>query len=89
MKLLDAEAKAMSVCKSDHNVRCYKQYVTKKYVIFILEYCNNESLFDEIQKRKKIPEAEAKRILKQLIIAFAVKYTLFRKCIRTTLSIET
>lgn len=72
MKLLEAEAKAMALCNSDHVVRCFKQYSTTRYVIFILEYCNNESLYDEITKRKTIPEHEAKRILKQLIIAFAV-----------------
>lgn len=87
LKLLDAEAKAMALCKSEHIVQCYKQYSTKRYVIFILEYCNNGSLFDEIQKRKCIPEPEAKRILKQLIIAFAVICGLCRNFTRTTSSI--
>ena len=64
----------MALCNSNHIVKCYKQYSTERYSIFVLEYCNSQSLYEEIQSRQAIPEPEAKRILKQLILAFAVLF---------------
>jgi hypothetical protein len=36
LKFLNAEAKAMAMCNSEHIVKCFKQYRTKRYIIFVL-----------------------------------------------------
>lgn len=62
----------MKRCNSDHLVRCYDTYENAEYIILALEYCNAGDLYRELKKRKRIPEEEAVRILKQLIAGFAV-----------------
>ena len=57
--------------------------MTSEYMVFVLEYCNANSLFEEIKKRGPFPEAEAKAIMKQLLVGFSVRVWLFRRCIRT------
>jgi serine/threonine protein kinase len=37
----------------------------------VIEYCNGGNLSDQILKKKKIPEAEAIDIIKQIIIGLS------------------
>lgn len=53
-------------------MRCYDAYENDEYVIMALEYCNGGDLSQEIKKRGRIPEEEAVRILKHIIVGFAV-----------------
>lgn len=42
----------------------------------VVEYCNGDTLANQIMQRKKIPESEAIEILKQIILGISVIYRL-------------
>ncbi|CAD8196649.1 unnamed protein product [Paramecium pentaurelia] len=52
--------------------RIYEFIETANYFYIILEFCNQGTLFDMIQKQKKIEEREAIFILFQLLQAFTL-----------------
>lgn len=64
----------MMKCNSEHVVRCYNKYEDDENIIMAVEYCNSGDLYQEIKKRGTIPEDEAVRILKQVIVGFAVRF---------------
>lgn len=76
-KLIRDEIRVMEMCDSDYVVRIYDKYENDEHMIMALEYCNGGDLADHIYERGKIPEEEAIRILKQIILGFAVLASIY------------
>eukprot|EP01017_Pseudomicrothorax_dubius_P023211 TRINITY_DN2487_c0_g1_i5.p1 TRINITY_DN2487_c0_g1~~TRINITY_DN2487_c0_g1_i5.p1 ORF type:complete len:146 (-),score=41.60 TRINITY_DN2487_c0_g1_i5:35-472(-) len=71
-KLLISEIEALKNLRSEHIVRFYDMKSTKNNVYIFMEFCGDGDLYS-LTNGKKLPEAEAKEYLIQLVEA--VSYT--------------
>lgn len=69
--LIRSEAEIMTICDSNYVVRMYDHFESEDHIVFVLEYCNGGDLYTIIKERERIPEEEARRILKQVVLGFA------------------
>jgi serine/threonine protein kinase len=63
----------MRECNSPHIVKCFEVLRTDEFEIMVLEYCRSGDLFKYIRDKKKLHEAEALAILRQIVRGFAVR----------------
>lgn len=64
----------MAKVNSDHVMKLFDVFENKWLKIMVVEYCNGDTLANQIMSRKKIPESEAIEILKQIILGISVLY---------------
>lgn len=65
-KLITLESYIMENTNSDNILKCYNKYIIDDVYYLIVVYCNNGTLRDLIEKKKKLSESEAIGIMSQL-----------------------
>ena len=67
VKNIQSEIDIMKKVSHDNIVKLYDIYQTANNMYIVTEFCQNGDLFKLLQKRKRIPEKEAKEYLKNIM----------------------
>ena len=66
-KMLENEKNILFTVKHDNLIDLLYAFETKRYIVFGLEYCPNGNLYSYLQKVKRLPEAQARFVMLQIL----------------------
>lgn len=88
-RLVRNEPALMQQCDSPNVLRCWEIFENESLKVLILEYCNGHTLQEFLDRKIRINEEEAVRILRQVINGIAVPLPPRRSCTSTASSTAT
>lgn len=72
-ELVQTEIKVLQECNSENVIKYIDTLSNDKNVYIFMEYCNGGDMETYLEKKKYLPEDEAREFLKQILNGFKVR----------------